>query len=79
MNLHEYQAKQLMARHGVKMPHGEPVATIEEARTAIEKLFSKFFLSVLTLEFPATEKSDDLKLSLSLLNNPMLTPYLLSC
>ena len=30
-----------MARHGVKMPHGEPATTIEEARTAIEKLFSE--------------------------------------
>ena len=30
-----------MARHGVKMPHGEPVTTIEEARTAIEILFSE--------------------------------------
>ena len=30
-----------MARHGVKIPHGEPVTTIEEARTAIEILFSE--------------------------------------
>ena len=30
-----------MARHGVKMPHGELATTIEEAKTAIEKLFSE--------------------------------------
>ena len=30
-----------MARHGVKMPYGELATTIEEAKTAIEKLFSE--------------------------------------
>ena len=40
MNLHEYQAKELLARHGVSVPPGEPATTLEEATTAIEKLFA---------------------------------------
>ncbi|MBT5322664.1 MAG: succinate--CoA ligase subunit beta, partial [Verrucomicrobiales bacterium] len=39
MNLHEYQAKQLMESHGVKVPAGEPATNIDEAKAAIAKLF----------------------------------------
>lgn len=38
MNLHEYQAKQLLARHGVAVPAGEVVFSSGEARAAAEKL-----------------------------------------
>ena len=41
MNLHEYQAKELMARHGVQIPLGYPATSAEEAKTAIEKLFNE--------------------------------------
>ena len=41
MNLHEYQAKELMRRHGVAVPAGEPATSLDEAKTAIEKLFSE--------------------------------------
>ena len=41
MNLHEYQAKELMARHGVSIPAGLPATSVEEARAAIEKLFDE--------------------------------------
>jgi len=41
MNLHEYQAKELMARHGVQIPPGYPATSVEEAKTAIEKLFNE--------------------------------------
>jgi succinyl-CoA synthetase beta subunit len=41
MNLHEYQAKELLARHGVSVPPGEPATTLEEATAAIEKLFAE--------------------------------------
>ncbi len=41
MNLHEYQAKELMVRHGVSVPDGVPATSIEEAKAAIEKLFSE--------------------------------------
>ncbi len=40
MNIHEYQAKQLLAKHGVAVPAGEPCRTVDEARTAAEKLFA---------------------------------------
>jgi succinyl-CoA synthetase beta subunit len=38
MKIHEYQAKQILARFGVKVPRGEVAATVEEARTVVERL-----------------------------------------
>jgi succinyl-CoA synthetase beta subunit len=41
MNIHEYQAKQLFAQYGVKVPSGEPCTTVEEARTIAERIFGE--------------------------------------
>lgn len=38
MKVHEYQAKQILARWGVPVPRGEPAAAPEEARAVAEKL-----------------------------------------
>src|SRR6202007_1363651 len=38
MKIHEYQAKQLLARYGVRIPRGEVAYTKEEARAAAEKI-----------------------------------------
>ncbi len=40
MNIHEYQAKQLLAQYGVAVPAGEPCKTVDQARTAAEKIFN---------------------------------------
>src|SRR6266566_8464792 len=40
MNLHEYQAKQLLARYGVSVPAGEVCQTPEAARKAAEQLLT---------------------------------------
>ncbi len=40
MNLHEHQAKELLARHGVAVPPGGPAFTPEEAGAAAEKLLA---------------------------------------
>lgn len=40
MNIHEYQAKQLLAQFGVAVPAGSPCATVAEAKAAAEKLFA---------------------------------------
>ncbi len=40
MNIHEYQAKQLLARHGVAVPAGEPCKTVDEARSVAERLLA---------------------------------------
>lgn len=40
MNIHEYQAKQLLAQYGVAVPQGAPCKTVDEARIAAEKIFS---------------------------------------
>jgi succinyl-CoA synthetase beta subunit len=40
MNIHEYQAKQLLAQYGVSVPAGEVCATAEEARKTAERLFA---------------------------------------
>ncbi len=39
MNIHEYQAKQLLAQYGVAVPQGQPCKTVEEAKAAAEKIF----------------------------------------
>src|SRR5258705_2216475 len=38
MNIHEYQAKELLAKYGVPVPAGYPAMTVEEAVAAAEKL-----------------------------------------
>ena len=40
MNIHEYQAKQLLAKHGVAVPLEIPVKSPAEARSAAEKIFA---------------------------------------
>ncbi|HEY0549515.1 MAG TPA: ADP-forming succinate--CoA ligase subunit beta [Verrucomicrobiae bacterium] len=40
MNLHEFQAKQLLAQYGVAVPSGEVCHTAEEAKAIAEKLFA---------------------------------------
>lgn len=41
MNLHEYQAKRLFAKHGVAIPNGDVASTPAEARAIAEKLGGK--------------------------------------
>ncbi len=38
MNIHEYQAKDLLARFGVAVPRGVPAFTVEEAAAAVDHL-----------------------------------------
>src|SRR5215216_3537407 len=38
MNIHEYQAKELLARYGVPVPAGYPAMSVEEAVEAAQKL-----------------------------------------
>jgi len=40
MNLHEFQAKQLLAQYGAAVPTGEVASTPESAKQAAEKLFA---------------------------------------
>ena len=40
MNIHEYQAKQLLKLYGVVVPDGAACKTVEEARAAAEKIFN---------------------------------------
>jgi succinyl-CoA synthetase beta subunit len=40
MNIHEYQAKQLLAQYGVAVPLEIPAKSIEEVRTAADKILS---------------------------------------
>ncbi len=40
MNIHEYQAKQLLTQYGVAVPQGQPCKTAEEARAIAEKIFA---------------------------------------
>ena len=47
MNLHEYQAKRLLAARGVAVPPGDVCATAEEARTLGGKLFAEGYKRVI--------------------------------
>jgi succinyl-CoA synthetase beta subunit len=38
MNIHEYQAKDLLASYGVPVPAGYPALSVEEAVAAAKKL-----------------------------------------
>ena len=40
MKIHEYQAKDILARYGVAVPHGEMAATYDEALEVAKRLFS---------------------------------------
>ena len=40
MNIHEYQAKQLLSQYGVAVPPGDVCATSEQARAIAEKIFA---------------------------------------
>ena len=44
MKLHEYQAKELLKRHGVPVPPGEAATSVEEAVAAAERLGGDFFV-----------------------------------
>src|SRR5262245_58488852 len=39
MNIHEYQAKQLLKQYGVVVPPGDACKTVEEAKKAAEAVF----------------------------------------
>jgi succinyl-CoA synthetase beta subunit len=47
MNLHEYQAKKLLAARGVPVPPGDVCATAEEARAVAGKLFTEGYKRVI--------------------------------
>jgi succinyl-CoA synthetase beta subunit len=40
MNIHEYQAKQLLKQYGVAVPPGDACKTVEEAQVVAEKIFA---------------------------------------
>jgi succinyl-CoA synthetase beta subunit len=41
MKIHEYQAKEILAKYGVAVPRGEVANTVEEATAAARKLFAE--------------------------------------
>ncbi len=40
MNIHEYQAKQMLKQYGVAVPPGDACKTVDEAKAAAEKIFA---------------------------------------
>lgn len=44
MKLHEYQAKQIFSKHGIRIPRGELAMSVEEVRKIAEKLGGKVVL-----------------------------------
>jgi succinyl-CoA synthetase beta subunit len=50
MKIHEYQGKQLFARHGVPIPKGYPAFSAAEARAAAEKLIEETGIPVVVVK-----------------------------
>jgi succinyl-CoA synthetase beta subunit len=50
MKLHEYQAKQLFARHGAPIPRGKPVFHVEDVRAIAEELIHETGSEVLVVK-----------------------------
>ena len=44
MNIHEYQAKELLAKYGVAVPHGIPAMSVDEAVKAAESMDSSLYV-----------------------------------
>ena len=44
MNIHEYQAKEILAKYGVAVPHGIPAMSVDEAVEAAESMDSSLFV-----------------------------------
>ena len=44
MNIHEYQAKEILKKYGIQVPNGVVVFNIEEIEKKIKKLNSKNFV-----------------------------------
>lgn len=44
MNIHEYQAKELLAKYGVAVPHGIPAMSVEEAVKAAESMETALYV-----------------------------------
>ncbi len=44
MNIHEYQAKQLLKKYGVPVPNGAPAFTADEAKKAAQSLSSQVYV-----------------------------------
>ena len=49
MNIHEYQAKELLAKYGIGVPTGYPALTVEEAVEAAKKPVSYTHLTLPTI------------------------------
>ena len=41
MKIHEYQAKEILAKYGVAVPKGEVANTLEEANDVTRRLFAE--------------------------------------
>ena len=49
MKIHEYQAKQILAKYGVAVPRGEMASTYEEAAAIADRLLKKKIVAGLEL------------------------------
>ncbi|MEX2299099.1 MAG: ADP-forming succinate--CoA ligase subunit beta [Dongiaceae bacterium] len=66
MNIHEYQAKELLARFGVAVPRGYPAFTVDEAVDAAKKLGSKIWVVKAQIHAGGRGKAGGVKLARSL-------------
>ncbi|MDZ4738181.1 MAG: ADP-forming succinate--CoA ligase subunit beta [Rhodospirillaceae bacterium] len=66
MNIHEYQAKELLARFGVAVPRGYPAFTVDEAVDAAKKLGGTIWVVKAQIHAGGRGKAGGVKLARSL-------------
>jgi succinyl-CoA synthetase beta subunit len=66
MNIHEYQAKKILAGYGVKVPRGQVVFSVAEAEEAAQKLDSGTFVVKAQIHAGGRGKGGGVKLARSL-------------
>src|SRR5580692_11204048 len=66
MNIHEHQAKTLLAEFGVPVPRGYPAFTVEEAVAAAEKLGGQVWVVKAQIHAGGRGKGGGVKLARSL-------------
>ena len=57
MNIHEYQAKELLAKYGVAVPKGIPAMSVDEAVKAVDELPGPLYV----VKSQNLNKSQDIK------------------
>ena len=66
MKIHEFQAKQVLAKYGVDIPNGEVAKTVDEAKFVSKNLKSKIYVVKAQIHAGGRGKSGGIKICKSI-------------